>query len=735
MFASVAVDLALDRLFSYSVPESLAPRAKVGQLVRVPFRSRTVRGFVLSLENGPPRGVDPAKVRSVIAIEDDAPFFSSLSLRLVRWIADYTASPLETALKTAMPASVLKKDARARVLYFVEPKHGRLLPSEHSLTPKRRRLLDDIRRTGGGWLHSLAAELSAAPSLFKALEKAGFIDISRRERRRNPLAGRAILPSSPLPLNEEQAAALETIRTSAKPVLLYGVTGSGKTEVYLQAIAGILSQGRGAIVLVPEISLTPQTARRFAARFGGKVALLHSALSPGERFDEWRRIRSGEARVVVGPRSAVFAPVENLGLIVVDEEHDSSYKQDETPRYNARDTAVMRANIEGAKVVLGSATPSLESWNNALTGKYTLAKIGGRVNGNPMPPVTVVDMNEEVRRAGFVPVVSSVLAEAVKSRLDAGEQTILFLNRRGFSRSLQCEACGWTATCPSCETAFTYHIADDCLRCHICGGWERTPAACPQCGARSLKRTGIGTQRAEAAVRAFFKHARILRMDADTVSRKDSHDSILSQFRAGGADILLGTQMIAKGLDFPNVTLVGVLNADISLHLPDPRASERTFQLLAQVAGRAGRADLPGEVVVQTFSPEAPPVAAVAAGCDFERFAARELECRREAAFPPFVKLASVIVKSDDPAKAAAWAGTCAKSFVAAAAKNPSWGMLVSGAAEAAIAKANGLYRWQVTVRAKTNTAIAGVWKWIRGTFNPPQNVKLSIDIDALNLL
>ena len=735
MYASVAIDLALDRLFSYAVPEPLAARIAVGQLVRVPFRNRPARGFVLALQEAPPQGVPPEKIRPVEAIEDAAPFFSAAMLKLVRWMAGYTATPVEAALRAAVPAAVLKKGARPRELLFVSPVAGKKTPPEDGLTPKRRQLLADVRRVGGGWLQALSAEFSAAPYLFKALAKAGFVEIAPRERRRDPLAGREVIPTSPLPLNPGQAAALGAIRAERRPVLLFGVTGSGKTEVYLQAIAEVLAAGRGAIVMVPEIALTPQTVRRFAGRFGGRVAVLHSALSDGERYDEWQRIRRGEARVVVGPRSAVFAPVADLGLIVVDEEHDPSYKQDEMPRYNARDTAVMRAAIEGASVVLGSATPSLESWANAQSGKYALARMPRRVNGNPMPPVTLVDMNEEIRRAGFPSIFSSRLLEAVSRRLDAGEQTILFLNRRGFSRSLQCPACGHVEKCEACDMPYTYHKADDCLRCHVCGGWRRTPAKCPECGSEHLRRAGAGTQRAEAALRACFRHARILRMDADSVSRGRSHDDILSEFRAGRADILIGTQMIAKGLDFPNVTLVGVLNADISLHMPDPRAAERTFQLLAQVAGRAGRADLPGEVYVQTFSPDAAPVAAVAAGCDYESFAAGELAARREAGFPPFVRMAAVTVRSEDRAKAEAWARLYSGSMAAFAAKTPRAAMAVSEAVPSALAKADGFHRFQILLRAPRNADIVAAWKWISSVRPAPPDVRMSIDIDAQNLM
>ncbi|MBR0504840.1 MAG: primosomal protein N' [Kiritimatiellae bacterium] len=604
MFVSVAIDLALDRLFTYEVPVELLGRVRVGQLLRVPFRGRITRGFALTLSETPPA----FSTKPVMAIEDESPFFSPALLKLVKWIASYTASPIEVVLKTAVPASVLKPSARPKELLFVEP-----TGSAGDLTKHQAQLLADIVRVGGGWMQQLVKEFQTSPSTLRALERKGCVSIAARQSRRDPLAGRSVVPTRPLQLNDMQAQALATIfaqeiggrgatalpgdgRGAPRPVLLHGVTGSGKTEIYLQAIARLLEEGKGAIVLVPEISLTPQTVRRFAGRFGGQVAVLHSALSDGERYDEWHRIRTGEARVVVGPRSAIFAPVANLGLIVVDEEHDPSYKQDETPRYHARDVAVMRARFEGARIVLGSATPSLESWLNAQQHKYELASVPARVAGRSLPDVHLVNMQQELERMGHVPIYSSLLLEAVRSRLDRGEQTILFLNRRGYARVLDCPDCGWVAECPECAVPYTYHRADQCLRCHVCGGWARLPADCPICHAKELSYGGVGTQRAEAALQACFPRAKILRMDADSTSRKFSHDDILSAFRAGKADVLLGTQMIAKGLDFPNVTLVGVLNADTSLNRPDPRASERTYQLLAQVSGRAGRAEKPGEV-------------------------------------------------------------------------------------------------------------------------------------------
>ncbi len=740
MHVKVAIDLALDRLFTYEVPEALKEKLAVGQLLSVPFGHRAARGFALELEECGAENagasqedakqtlIDPNRpylLKAVDGIVDEKPFFSERLLELVRLLAAYTAAPVESLLKAAVPAAVVKPNAHPRELYFVEPALGAV---PVSLTKRQEWLYAQITRLGGGWMQQLCRELKTTPASLKELGRLGLLTVAPRQKRRDPLVGiRRILPTKPLALNGEQKRALDAILNNDKPVLLFGVTGSGKTEVYLQAIAKALEEGRGAIVMVPEISLTPQTVRRFASRFGDKVAVLHSALSDGERYDEWHRIRSGAARVVVGPRSAVFAPVRELGLIVVDEEHDSSYKQDDNPRYNARDAAVLRGKLEGSRVVLGSATPSLESWTNVESGKYALAEMKCRAGAGTLPVVRLVDMSAPRRDGSRGAIFSQELLDAISLRLDRHEQTILFLNRRGYSRSVTCAECGATVDCPDCSLPYTYHQADDCCRCHICGGWIPTPRVCPQCGAPALQYKGIGTQRAEAALKKCFPGAGILRMDADSTSRKNSHDDILSAFRRGEADVLLGTQMIAKGLDFPNVTLVGVLNADSSLNMPDFRAAERTYQLLAQVSGRAGRAELPGEVFIQSYDPSAPAIVAAARG-DFAAFARDELSVRRECFFPPYCHLACVNMRSKDLNLVAAWADMYAKSLMKVR------GLVVSEAVPSALEKAEGWYRWQVVVRSASVSSIVRAWRWIVSKRPVPAALRASIDVDAFSL-
>ena len=776
MTVKVAIDLALNRLFTYEVPEALQKKLAVGQLLSVPFGHREARGFAmeicgsgeaesfplqnkerLSTSRSGKDSASPLKLRPIASIVDETPFFSPSLLELVKRIAAYTASPIESVLKAALPASVLKRNARAKEQLFVEAveRDGGWGMRDEGLTKRQQWLYEQVVRLGGGWLQQLCRELKTTPSSLKALAERGFVKIEVRAKRRDPLTGSRILPSRPLPLNAEQTKALSLVLGGSRPfdqtteqsnnqtikqsnnrtILLYGVTGSGKTEVYLQAIAAELTAGRGAIVMVPEIALTPQTVRRFASRFGDRVAVLHSALSDGERYDEWHRIRSGAARVVIGPRSVVWAPVRNLGLIVVDEEHEASYKQDEMPRYHARDVAVLRGAIEGARVVLGSATPSLESWMNVKRGKYALAEMKSRAGAGRLPTVRLVDMSVSAgggRGESGGLIFSRELLDAIRLRLERGEQTILFLNRRGYSRSVVCSGCGHVVECPDCGIPYTYHRADSCLRCHVCGGWIPVPEKCPACGCPAFDFKGLGTQRAEAALAKCFPQARILRMDADSVSRKHSHDDILSAFRRSEADVLLGTQMIAKGLDFPNVTLVGVLNADASLNMPDFRAAERTYQLLAQVAGRAGRAELAGEVLIQSHDVSSPVLESVVRN-DYGKFAADELSVREACYFPPFCHLAVVALRSRDLKLVGSWATMYAESL-----RNyfrRSGGCDVGEAVPSALEKADGWYRWQIVLRAASAASVAQGWRWITSVRPAPASLRTSLDIDAVDLL
>lgn len=743
MFAQVAIEQVPDILFTYRIPEGM--EVLVGQRVSVPWQRIYRLGYVIALtETSPYQPVKPAKpkqgdlfatddsevsIKAIAAVDDALPYFSETIIRLLRWLADYYSVGFTLALRSALPAPVRAQGAKDRELLMVIP----ITPCPKNLPPlttRQQQLYSEIVRIDGGRLTQVCDELGTTPPTVKKLAAAGYIRCERMVVARSPLKGRMVMPARPPQLTSGQQTALTEILTTDKPVLLFGVTGSGKTEVYMQAIARTLDAGRDAIVLVPEISLTPQTVSRFAARFGKTVAVLHSALSDGERHDEWHRIRRGEARVVVGPRSAVFAPVRNLGLMIVDEEHDSGYKQDESPRYSARDVAVVRATMEHARCILGSATPSLESWRNATElGKYTLVRMPERVGGSQLPSVAVLDMRQADTDGKGVPIFSPPLIDAMRNRLERGEQIILFLNRRGYAPTYQCDHCQTAIMCEKCSAKMTYHVKDDTLRCHLCGAWMRPPTRCPSCGGPTFNRLGFGTQRVEAALHAILPSARIIRMDADSTSRRHSHDELLAAFRAKEADILLGTQMIAKGLDFPNVTLVGILAADRSLDITyDFRAAERTFQLIAQVSGRAGRGTLPGDVLVQTFQPDHPAIR-LAAACDYENFAAETLADRRAEALPPFKKLACVTFIGEDLAHVSAAAEAASRRFEACR------GLTVIPAMPAPLEKKETHWRWQIILKGDSSKGIVAACEHVLPKSQRiSDKLRILIDIDAVFL-
>ncbi len=595
-------------------------------------------------------------------------------------------------------------------------------------------------------LAHLTGQAGFSRGVIRGLEEKGLALVEDREVERDPFAG--------IPTGEDQAHTPtdrqnDVILTLAsafdagpkEPFLLHGVTGSGKTLVYIELLNHVLAQGKGAIVLVPEISLTPQTVARFRARFGDQVAVLHSALSDGERFDAWRQLRSGRRRIAVGARSALFAPVSDLGVIVVDEEHDGSYKQSESPRYQARDMAVVRSAQEGALCVLGSATPALESWHNVERGKFRLVSLPDRVGGGRLPPVRLIDLREERKEskeksgarseAGLV--LTAPLVEAMRDRLRRGEQTILLLNRRGYSSVVQCRECGDVEICPSCSISLTYHRGKSRLVCHHCRHEQPAPERCPRCGSTDLSFRGLGTEQVERVVAETFPEARLARMDVDTTSGKWSHHEILGRVERGEVDILLGTQMIAKGLDFPRVTLVGVVNADVGMHLPDFRATERTFQLLSQVAGRAGRGELGGDVLIQTALPEHYAIEA-ALGHDYVGFAARELNERRHPAYPPMVRLVNVVVSSPTPEDAAGNAEAAARWLRTHVV--PGAPVDLIGPAPSPIERLHGRWRWHFLLRSASVKALGTAARRLQSEFRTRgRDVRIAIDRDPSALL
>jgi len=743
MIARVSLEIALRKEFDYLIPPALAGQVEVGSRVQVPFGPRKILGCVTALVEESAR----ANLKPILKVIGAQTLVTPKVLKLARWIGEYYCCAPETALKSVLPEAVRKEASGWRERLFV-----RALPvgSEFPKLPKRQQevwnIIEERRELPLQELVELAETTAAT---VRKLEDRGLIEIASEISERDPYAREHILPSQPLPLNPAQSAALEKIKEAMDKLLstpnpqpstflLHGVTGSGKTEVYLQALAHALEQGKGAIVLVPEISLTPQTVERFKARFtSGKlqtlVAVLHSHLSAGERHDEWHKIRQGRARIVIGARSAIFAPVEPLGLIIVDEEHEHTYKQEEAPRYHARDVAIMRGQMESAVVVLGSATPSLESYYNCKRGKFALLELPERVDDQKMPHVRVVDMHQAARGEKGIPIFSPQLKEAIAQRLERKEQTILFLNRRGYSTSLQCPKCGEVVQCPNCSLALTFHRQEQKLACHICGHTEKVPSVCPnvKCKNPAIRFAGAGTQRVEETLAKLFPNARIKRMDADTMKRKDDYRKVLGDFRAGRTDILVGTQMIAKGLHFPNVTLVGIIYADLALHQPDFRAGERTFQLLTQVAGRAGRGDVEGEVFVQAFAPFHPAIQH-ARRHDFIGFYEQEMEFREQLKYPPVSRAALLTLKGHNEEKVKFSAEHLKRELEKVLGEFKD--LILSGPAPAPLLRAETFYRFQIMLRTRAMSKLSHTLAKIIGTLTLPDDVTLAVDIDPADL-
>jgi primosomal protein N' (replication factor Y) (superfamily II helicase) len=746
MIARVTLELALGKEFDYLIPDEMEGLVEVGTRVKVPFARRQVLGCVTALPESSPH----PNLRPLIKIIGGQSFVSPKILQLARWMAGYYCCPPEIALKTVLPEAVRKEKEGWREQLSV-----RALPVNGAgpkLSKRQAQILEIIRQRSELPLQELLQSADTTAQTLRRLEDKGLVTITPQISERDPYGRETILPTQSLTFNPDQQHAFEEITAAMKlsgtgvppaaasrVFLLHGVTGSGKTEVYLQAIARSLQQGRGAIVLVPEISLTPQTVERFKARFSSGalqtlVAVLHSHLSAGERHDEWHKIRQGRARIVIGARSAVFAPVDPLGLIIVDEEHEHSYKQEESPRYHARDVAVVRARMENAVVVLGSATPSMESFYNVEKGKYRLLEMPIRADHKKMPIVRVVDMRQVARHEKGTPILSPDLKEAILRRLDRREQTLLFLNRRGYATSLQCPLCGYVAQCPNCSLALTYHRQAGKLRCHICSHEAMAPAVCPdpKCRNPAIRYAGLGTEKVESTLAKLFPHARIRRMDSDTLKRKEDYRRILGDFRAGKIDLLVGTQMIAKGLHFPNVTLVGIIYADLSLHLPDFRAGERTFQLLTQVAGRAGRGDVEGEVIVQAFTPFHPAIQ-YARRHDFAGFYEQEIDFRRQLNYPPVSRIALLLLKGRNEEKVNFSAAHVRREIEKWSGAFPD--MILAGPAPAPLARTESKYRFHILLRTRQMTRLSQRLAGLIASLTLPEEVAMSVDIDPVNLM
>ena len=642
MFAQVIVDIAhsqVDKVFEYSCPDDLV----VGARVKVPFGGRMIDGFVIGVSRDSSYPAD--KVKPIAQIFDEPPALIPECFSLMESIAKRYRVPKAVALRLFLPSEMRLGKVHEFVRRYAKFVKEIPLPAS---AKKQAEALEFIKSEKEADYARFAERFGRGA--VDGLLKKGAIDVEERKIQRNPFEGLGGNYEKRI-LTPAQQSAIESIENSEKRVhLIHGVTGSGKTEIYLNIIAREIERGRSAIFLVPEISLTPQMLSQLRARFGGSAAILHSGLSAGEKFDEWWRLRSGEAKIAIGARSAIFAPLENIGAIIIDEEHDTSYSSEQSPRYSTVDIAALRAGYNGAKLILGSATPSVESFLKAKSGEYNLITLKDRINGKPLPEIIIADMTKEVKR-GNNTAFSAALREELNETLKCGKQAIIFLNRRGYSRTVICRDCGYVAKCENCDVSLTYHSEENCLKCHYCGAKYRMLTSCPDCGGKHVLYSGIGTQRVVSDLKELFPRARILRMDNDTVSGKDGQYKILKQFSEKQADILVGTQMIAKGHDFPDVTLVGILDADMSLYFSDYRSGERTFQLITQVSGRSGRAGEAGKVVLQTCSPDNY-ILRYAVNYDYNGFFENEVAVRKATSFPPFSLICRVMVSSESNDKA-----------------------------------------------------------------------------------
>lgn len=743
LVASVVLGGGAPGIYDYLVPSQFCDADRperlleAGRRVKVPFGrgNRSAEGYCVAMET---KSVDPSRLKVVAEVIDSASLLSPTMLELTGWMADYYLCPWGQVLEGVVPAGVRKLAGTREVsLLHVPPDVASNLAQLKFGSPQQQRALQTLLSSGRPLtVGQLAAAAGCTPGPIKQLLKKGLIESRKKRVATSEFEAGEFERESPLALNADQDAALQAVIAAleaAQPrgLVLHGVTGSGKTEVYLQAIERVVSYGRQAIVLVPEISLTPQTVRRFRARFDS-VAVLHSHQKDVERHAQWQRIARGEVQVVVGARSAVFAPTPHLGLIVIDEEHEASFKQDSAPRYHARDVAWQRAQAEKIPLVLGSATPSLEAWQLAEVGTFERLSMPRRVMNRPLPDVVTVDLRDPAHSRGSRGGISRPLHQAITVALRDGGQVILLLNRRGFSTHIQCPACGYVLNCKDCELSLTFHRQKNATICHYCDHQEPPPLECPDCRSGAIRYGGLGTQKLEEEVRARFRDHVCARMDTDSMKTHGSHEQVLSAFRAGEIQILLGTQMIAKGLDFPNVTLVGVINADTALHLPDFRAGERTFQLVAQVAGRTGRGKKGGRVLVQTLSPEHPAIRA-AAHHDYIKYAAYEIGLRQQLQSPPFGAMVRIVVRGprEETTRGVAEDLTGRLQVQAATEKS----VRVMGPAPAAIPRLRGNHRFQIQLQAPTIEILRQVVRPATEKYKPVGDVVVTVDVDPWDMM
>lgn len=787
MIASVIVDVPakqIDRTFDYTVPERLQAVVQRGIRVVVPFGPRKIQGFILAIKDES----SVKKLKPIEEVVDIEPVLNEELMSLSEWLTEQTLCYRISALQVMLPAAMkakynkffhlLKSDIPDHIRSLFEkesPLSWKTADEHHALKDlqelikqrkvemkyvvkqsgnvKKKRFVelngqykrDDIpsnakkqkvimehleQNEGKMSVAELKVAANTTSAVIKTMIDKGYLIESFSEQYRDPFAERTFEKTEHFTLTADQKTAITPIlekvnRYEHQTFLLHGVTGSGKTEIYLQTIDQVLKQNRQAIMLVPEISLTPQMVQRFKGRFGDQVAVMHSGLSAGEKYDEWRRIHRGEVNVVVGARSAIFAPFKKLGVIIIDEEHETSYKQEDSPRYHARDVAIERSKRHGCPVILGSATPSLESFARAKKGNYQLLELEYRMNQQDLPEVKVIDMREELRDGNRSMFSRDLLVE-IEKRIERKEQIVLFLNRRGYSSFIMCRDCGTVMQCPHCEVSLTYHRSKESMKCHYCGHEEYVPNTCPECESEHIRYFGTGTQKVEEELFKLMPHVRTIRMDVDTTSKKGSHERLLNAFGRGEADILLGTQMIAKGLDFPNITLVGVLSADTMLHLPDFRASEKTFQLLTQVSGRAGRHEKPGEVIIQTYTPEHFSIE-LARSQNYEWFYQKEMMMRKTAQYPPFYYISLITLSHENVNKAA---GVCNEiaDILKARLSDQS---IILGPVASPIARIQDKYRYQCIIKYKHEPELKNLLKKILDQYSDTGKDAVSINIDV----
>ncbi|MCD8238298.1 MAG: primosomal protein N' [Clostridiales bacterium] len=708
----------VDRIFFYTVPEDLEDKIKTGSRVTVPFGrgNRPTEGYVTAL-------VDEVEtdrtLKEITSIKDPYPVFSELQISLAKWMQKKYYCTLTDCLQCILPKITKDKVERYVSLKTDNEETEKIIKKNN----RQSQLLKELRQNSPLSLKYIKESLEISLQTVKSLEKKGIVEISELEQSRDLYDTKNPSPSRSHSPTPDQQAVIDRVVSSLndpekKPFLLKGVTGSGKTLVYTEIIDKTISMGKQAVVLVPEISLTPQTVSRFIERFGEKVTVTHSKMTEGERFDQWKKAKRGDVSIMIGPRSAIFAPFENLGVIIIDEEHEKTYKSEITPKYDAREVALKLSELTGAAVLFGSATPSIESFYKTETGEYELLELNSRINMTP-PDIFAVDMRDELA-LGNRSMFSLRLQKAIRETLKAKKQIILFLNRRGHSTFLSCRSCGYVMTCENCSVSYTYHKQDEKLVCHYCGREASVPTQCPACGSPYIKYFGAGTEKVIAEVNKLFPEARILRMDADTTKTKDSHRQILEAFAAGKADILAGTQMIAKGLDFPNVTLVGVIAADLSLNSSDFRSAENTFQLITQVAGRAGRAGDKGRVLIQTYMPENYCIE-YAKREDYLSFYDEEIEFRRQMAYPPFSNIAVVLFTGEDEREVIRNLHILAEIF-AFYGKNKDYSRI--GPSAAAVSKIKNKFRHRLIIKGRDEEKLKNYIFYCLNKFNEKYNPK-----------